>query len=55
MYLILIAVTCHLFESLGFETKKEMKLVDYKIDGESVFPHAKPDDITRFCIKTFGQ
>lgn len=44
-------VTCHLFESLGFETINEMKLVDYQVEGKSVFRNAKSDDITRLCIK----
>nr|CAH0113729.1 unnamed protein product [Daphnia galeata] len=45
-------VTCHLFESLGFETVSEMKLVDYVLENKQpVFHHAKPDDIARLCVK----
>ncbi|XP_046650337.1 uncharacterized protein LOC124341323 isoform X1 [Daphnia pulicaria] len=44
-------VTCHLFESLGFETISEMKLVDFLLDNKPAFSHAQPDDITRLCVK----
>jgi hypothetical protein len=45
-------VTCHLFESLGFETVSEMKLVDYVLENKQpVFHHAKPDDIARLCVR----
>lgn len=44
--------TVHLFESLGFETKSEMKLVDFFMDdGLPAFPQAKSTDISRYVVK----
>ena len=47
--------TRHLFESLGFETKSEIKFRDFFIDdnGTSGFPHATSQDFGRFTVKTF--
>lgn len=48
----LLTATCHLFESLGFKTIREMKMADFTLDGKPAFPYAKPDDVTRLTIKT---
>jgi len=45
------AATCHLFHSLGFETIREMKLIDYFVKGQPGFPYATGNEITRFCVK----
>ncbi len=44
--------TLHLFESMGFETKSEMKLQDFLVhDGTPGFPNAKSSDMARFTVK----
>ena len=45
------AATCHLFESLGFQTIRQMAMVDYVIDAGAAFPHALPQDVARFVVK----
>ena len=45
-------ITIHLFEVLGFETKSELKCVDFFMDdGEPAFPRAKSTDICRYVVK----
>lgn len=43
--------TLHLFESMGFETKSEMKFLDFLVDGTPGFPHATSSDLARFTVK----
>lgn len=47
--------TCHLFEAVGFETVREMKLVHFFIDGVPAFPFASNDNITRLCLKKISK
>ena len=43
--------TVHLFEKLGFETKSEIKLADFSLDGTPAFPLAKIDEVARYVVK----
>lgn len=44
--------TLHLFESLGFQTITEMRLLDYLLDdGKPAFPLASPTDSARYVVK----
>ena len=43
--------TIHLFEKMGFETKSEIKLVDFSLDGAPAFPLAKSDEFARYVVK----
>lgn len=44
--------TQHIFESLGFETRGEMKCVDfYMEDGSPGFPFAESSDNSRYMVK----
>lgn len=43
--------TWHLSESFGFQVKSEIKLADFKVNGEPGFPHAQPDDAARLAVK----
>ena len=45
-------VTIRLFESLGFETKSELKCVNFFMnDGQPAFPRASSKDICRYVVK----
>ena len=44
--------TLHLFDSLGFDTLAEMKLIDHIVDGAPGFPLALPSDFARYVVKT---
>jgi len=44
--------TCHLFESLGFETVNEKRLVAHLLEnGQPGFPYAKPEHVVRLTVK----
>lgn len=43
--------TWHLCETLGFQVKSEIKLIDFKVNGEPAFPYALADDVARFSVK----
>lgn len=46
--------TIHLFESLGFITRSEMRCIDFRMeDGSPGFPYAEPNDRSRYVVKIF--
>jgi len=45
------AATRHIFQALGFETRREKKFQEFSFEGLPAFPLANPDDIARYVVK----